>query len=277
MKMKVKVKAAFIGFLLVAACLTTDMTAAPAAWACGAGSPTTGASGDVFTSGAHASCPSSSHSTASSSGNEAASTLPEGTPVTVAVCETTPEGECIAPKLCPDGTPMSMTYLETEEGHLINGHDNCADPALQSGPTAGQVVSAFEQIPVPESILVIQPPGGATLVNFDTNFYTVAKPFERTVTLLGHPVHFRIRPRSFTWHYGDGQNETTSKPGAAYPALDVTHRYLKKGTVSASVDTVWEADFQVDGGPWAPVNGTVTKTGPAQRLTVRSATPILVG
>ena len=176
---------------------------------------------------------------------------------------------------------MNVVWFEVAETHEIKWMHNTCDatpaPPQASGPSAGDIARAFARIPLPESILVIQPPGGATLVNFDTNFYTVARPFERTVTLLGHPVHFRIRPRSFTWHYGDGQNETTSKPGAAYPALDVTHRYLKKGTVSASVDTVWEADFQVDGGPWAPVNGTVTKTGPAQRLTVRSATPILVG
>jgi len=126
-------------------------------------------------------------------------------------------------------------------------------------------------------VLVIQPPGGATLVNFDTNFYTVAEPFERTVTLLGHQVHFKIRPRSFSWHYGDGSDQTTTKPGAAYPTLDVTHRYLKKGTVAASVDTVWEADFQVDGGAWAPVDGTVSKTGAPQQLRIRSATPTLVG
>jgi hypothetical protein len=94
-------------------------------------------------------------------------------------------------------------------------------------PSAGQILRAFRRIPLPESVLTIQPPGGATLVNFDTNFFTHAAPFERTVTLLGHQVHFRIRPRQFAWHFGDGSSETTTKPGAAYPALEVTHRYLK--------------------------------------------------
>ncbi|SFC03747.1 hypothetical protein SAMN04487968_103158 [Nocardioides terrae] len=171
-----------------------------------------------------------------------------------------------------------MTYLETADGHLINGYDNCSVAAsAPTGPSQADVQNAFRQIPLPESVLVIQPPGGATLVNFDTNFYTVAQPFERTVTLLGHQVRFKIRPRSFAWHYGDGSNQTTAEPGAAYPTLDVTHRYLKKGTVAASVDTVWEADFQIDGGAWARVDGTVSKTGAPQQLTIRSATPTLVG
>ncbi|MDH2415213.1 hypothetical protein [Nocardioides sp. CER19] len=144
-------------------------------------------------------------------------------------------------------------------------------------PTQGDILRAFRQIPLPASVLVIQPPGGATLVNFDTNFYTEAAPFERTVTLLGHQVRFRIRTQSFTWHFGDRTETRTSKPGAAYPALDVTHRYLEKGTVSPSVDTTWEADYQLDGGAWAPVDGTVTIAGAPQRLTIRSATPVLVG
>jgi hypothetical protein len=177
---------------------------------------------------------------------------------------------------------MTITWYVTNDGSILNVHNNCADTPVPVAapiptPTQTDILRAFRQIPLPASVLNIQPPGGATLVNFDTNFFTRAAPFERTVTLLGHAVHFRIRARSFTWHFGDHTDETTSRPGAAYPALDVTHRYLRKGTVSPSVDTTWAADYQLDGGPWAPVDGTVTMTGAAQRLTIKSATPILVG
>jgi len=47
--------------------------------------------------------------------------------------------------------------------------------------------------------------------------------------------------------------------------------------VTPSVDTTWTADYQLDGGPWTPVDGTVTRHGQAQLLTIKSATPILVG
>jgi hypothetical protein len=149
--------------------------------------------------------------------------------------------------------------------------------APDPGPTEADILRAFREIPLPESVLVVQPPGGATLVNFETNFYTVAAPFERTVALLGHQVHFRIRAQAFSWHFGDRTGRTTSRPGAAYPTLDVTHRYLRKGTVAPSVDTTWTADYQLDGGAWGPVNGTVTRTGAPQQLTIKSATPVLVG
>jgi hypothetical protein len=205
--------------------------------------------------------------------------LPPGEVVTTPVCEPGPQGGCIGQKHCPDGQGMTSTYWETTEGEWLDVRDNCSDddPGPDPGPTQADIRRAFEQVPLPASVLNIQPPGGATLVNFDTNFFTTAKPFDHTVTLLGHRVSFKIRPRSFTWHYGDGEDETTTKPGAAYPALDVTHRYLTKDTVTPSVDTIWEADYQLDGGAWAPVNGTVTKTGAAQQLTIKSATPILVG
>jgi len=168
---------------------------------------------------------------------------------------------------------MEYIWYETDAGQILYQHNNCPE---DNTLTMDQIRSAFESIPVPDSILTIQPPGGETLVNFDTNFYTVADPFEASVTVLTHTVDFRIRPRSFSWHFGDGNHNTTTKPGAAYPRLEVTHRYQTKHTVTPSVDTTWEADYRIDGGTWTTLDDTVTKAGETQRLTIRSATPILV-
>ncbi|MFT4287471.1 hypothetical protein [Nocardioides sp.] len=168
---------------------------------------------------------------------------------------------------------MENVWYQTNDGLHLYPHTNCPE---ENTVTMGDIRSAFESIPVPESVIVVQPPGGETLVNFDTNFYTVAEPFTATVTVLEHTVDFRIRPQSFGWHFGDGVDKTTTKPGAAYPKLEVTHRYRTKGEVEARVDTVWEAEYRLDGGGWAMVDGTVTKAGAAQSLRIRSATPILV-
>ena len=208
---------------------------------------------------------------------------------TAPVCESTPPaadpdvpdaGGCVGQRVCPDGSAMVYIWFQPVRGDPIGGHNGCASE-LESledpGPTQADILRAFRRIPLPESVLIIQPPGGATLVNFDTNFYTEAAPFERTVRLLGHRVAFRISTQSFTWHFGDHTTKTTTQPGAAYPALDVTHRYLTKGTVAPRVDTTWQADYQLDDRPWAPVNGTVTMQGDTQQLTIKSATPILVG
>lgn len=143
--------------------------------------------------------------------------------------------------------------------------------------TPEMVLHAFQRIGLPESTIVVQPPDGETLVNFETNFYTEAKAFDRTVTLLGQEVVLNIRPSSYAWHYGDDTSDTTDTPGAPYPELIVTHKYEKTASVHVSVDTTWSAQFSVDGGPLLPVNGTVTIEGGRRPLRVLEATPVLIG
>jgi len=127
------------------------------------------------------------------------------------------------------------------------------------------------------SPLHIQPPHGETLVNFDSIFYTDPTTIDRSVKILGSTVDFHITVAHYTWHYGDGHSAQTTGPGAAYPHQTITHRYLRKGTVSVSLDTTYQADYRVDGGPQQHLSDTVTIPGPARRLTVLTATPHLVG
>lgn len=143
--------------------------------------------------------------------------------------------------------------------------------------TNAMIARAFRRIPLPASELVVQPPGGETLVNFATNFYTEAGPLERSVTLVGQRVDLRIRPSGFGWRFGDGGEARTSSPGAAYPELEVTHEYASAGPVAPSVDTTYSAEFRVNGGAWEPVLGTVTIPGDPVALRVRTASPTLVG
>jgi len=151
------------------------------------------------------------------------------------------------------------------------------DTPLPPVVTPGLVSTAFRRLPLPEAKLVIQPPNGRTLVNFETNFYTEQAEFTRTVTLLGRQVELRIWPASFGWRFGDGESEESTSPGAAYPDLEITHKYLKTGRVSPSVDTTYAAQFRVDGGPWRDVTGTVTIPGSPHALRIVEARPILVG
>ncbi len=78
------------------------------------------------------------------------------------------------------------------------------------------------------------------------------------------------------WHYGDGSTQTTTDPGAAYPDQTIVHRYLTKGQVSVTVDTVYQADYSIDGGAQQHLADTVTITSPAQQLRILTATPHLV-
>lgn len=71
--------------------------------------------------------------------------------------------------------------------------------------TPGRVLRAFRSLSWPASELVVQPPGGETLVNFATNFYTVDdEPLTQQVTLLGQSVLIEATPAEYTWRFGDG-------------------------------------------------------------------------
>lgn len=143
--------------------------------------------------------------------------------------------------------------------------------------TVGLIRNAFAELELPAGTLVIQPPDGLTLVNFDTNFYTTStQPIARTVTLLGRRVTLEATPSTYRWTFGDGESLTTSDPGAAYPDLRVTHNYLRKDTYRPSLATTYTGRYRVGGGPWRQIPGTVTINGPSRPLRAIEAEPKLV-
>ncbi len=165
----------------------------------------------------------------------------------------------------------------------------CYDPqdveeATSSPPTArvtpGMVLRAFERIPLPESEVVVQPPGGQTLVGLETIFSTEAAGFTETVRLLGRSVELEITPTSYRWRHGDQTEQTTDWPGRRWSRGAneyVTHVYDDRMRVATRVDTTWSARYRVGEGPWQDVPGTVTIEGEPAPLRVRSASPHLVG
>src|SRR4051794_2409067 len=152
-----------------------------------------------------------------------------------------------------------------------------AGRAARPQVTPGLVLTELERIGLP-SLRARTQPRDKTLVNFATIFYTTPHTVARTVTLLGQAVQVEARAVSFTWHYGDGDVEVTEEPGAAYPAKDITHKYLHAHvTVRPSVDVGYTGRFRVGDGPWQVIPGTVTIAGPVTPLRVSEATPVLSG
>lgn len=152
-----------------------------------------------------------------------------------------------------------------------------------SAVTADAVLRAFRRIPVPASEVVIQPPGGQTLVNLDTIFSTRAEAFTRTIGLLGHRVELDVTASEFRWVNGDGSVMVTDWAGRSWrkgsPLAElITHRYDDAvNGLAPRVDTTWSARYRVDGGAWQDVPGTVTITGESFPLDVLSASPQLSG
>lgn len=139
----------------------------------------------------------------------------------------------------------------------------------------GDILTAAREVGMPALKLHIQP-GGRTLVNVDTIFYTDPRTLRRTVTLLGRSVRLEATPVRFTWVHGDGTTAGTSRPGRPYPAKDVTHQYQQPNDhLRARVDTTYRVRYSVDGGGWATLDETLTARGPSTALDVDEAAPVL--
>lgn len=182
---------------------------------------------------------------------------------------------------CADGSPMYLVYVIENGVRVGDPSPRCFEdqepPEMRQQITNAMVLRALRRVELPKPTLSIQPPGGKTLVNFETIFSTDAEPFMRTVRLLGRKVQLEITPSSYEWSYGDGTTEATAEPGVAWekgrPMSDyLTHVYADaEVTMRPRVAVTYGARFRVHGGPWREVSGTVTSQGPAVDLRVIEA------
>lgn len=194
----------------------------------------------------------------------------------------TPEGICFNPADCTtaDGVPGTR-YTLFRDG------ENVGTACLSAGevdmvddppPIRVLVIEAFERLDWSASNLEVQPPGGKTLVNLETNFYTSNTEYTNiAVTLVQSNVVVSARPIAYRWHFGDGTSVTTSSPGAPYPDLDVAHVYEQTESVAVSVDTQYgDASFTVGGGPPEDIPSTIWIPGAEADLEIVEALPQLV-
>lgn len=138
--------------------------------------------------------------------------------------------------------------------------------------------SAFARTPFKRPVLVIQPPGGKTLIRLDT-FFEASFPGSgygrgdvHTVTLLGRSVRIRVSSAGYRWDFGDGSPAlSSSSAGGPWPDGDVRHVYARPGEYTVQAAALYRGDYSVDGGPWLPVDSTVTLAAPPARLIVATA------
>ena len=185
---------------------------------------------------------------------------------------------CRSAALCAGGTGHLYDVLVdgTLEGFV------CLSPSEYTSidePWPGDVESAIATQRWPPATLIVQPPGGRTLVNLPTNFYTTSTAsLSADVDLLGVTTALTLTPRSYTWHFGDGTSVTTSSPGRAYPSMTNTHTYRRIGLLGVSIDVTYTVRYRVRSqGRWRTLTTSVSVAGSRQRLEVVPATPLLAG
>ena len=194
----------------------------------------------------------------------------------------TPEGACFNPQECTTAAGVPGTrYTLYRDGENVGTACLTADEEAAVGdppPIRALVLRAFKNLDWPASELEVQPPGGKTLVNLETNFYTAnTEATSIPVTLVRSRVVVTASPVAYRWHFGDGTSTTTTSPGAPYPDLDVAHVYETTDKVVVSVDTQYgAASFTVDGGPPEQIPSTIWVSGEGQDLQVVEALPQLV-
>jgi hypothetical protein len=180
-----------------------------------------------------------------------------------------------------DGTTPGPNRCQPVQPETLRPTRRTLPPEVVQPPqpqdvTWEQILAQWRVVMFPQLAVHVQPKD-RTLVNYDTIVYTDDNGVTvRTVTLLGFPVVVRATPVRYTWNFGDGTTATTESPGTPFPAKEITHKYLKRGSVSLTVTAHYAASFDVAGTGPQYVNGTIPVTGPPTTLQVREAVPVLV-
>lgn len=209
----------------------------------------------------------------------------------------TPSARWVVYQLCKDGTSGSVEACSNPRACTVGGTVGTLYAVVKNGRRAGLacltageatavddppirvlVIQTFKRLQWSPSTVVVQPPGGKTLVNLETNFYTEnVSVTSIPVRLQGVGVVVSARPIAYRWHFGDGTSATTTSPGAPYPDLDVAHVYDETDKVAVSVDTQYgDASFTVDGGPPQAIPSTIWISGADTDLRILEAVPQLV-
>jgi hypothetical protein len=135
-----------------------------------------------------------------------------------------------------------------------------------------QFASLPLQLDVPQAA-----PAPTTLVNIPTAFSAgSAAPQTFTPTLLGTRVTVTATPVTWTWTWGDGTSEAFDRPGVPRQP-DVTHRYLRAGDRTVTVQVEWRGTFRIGDDPTEyPITTPAYKRSAPVLVRVRTARSQLV-
>lgn len=190
----------------------------------------------------------------------------------------------------PDGAKAYWVYTrlydpslpESRQAPFVRQGFECLAPnEVPTGPTVEDAAAAvqrdFAKFVVVTGRTRVDP-GARTLINVETIFSTDKvgpEPLPDVPPVLGFQIAITVTPETYTWHFGDGTQLTTTTPGVPREKV-VTHRYASAGSVRPYVEIEWSGTFTVNGGPVRAVQGTARTQGPSTPLDVLTARSELV-
>jgi hypothetical protein len=98
-------------------------------------------------------------------------------------------------------------------------------------------------------------PSSVGLTGLDSYAWLARRPqaIEAVASVPGLTVIAQARPVQYVWDFGDGTTLVTDHPGRPW-TLDqpgnIAHLYESRGTYSVGVEIIWNARWQIAGGPW---------------------------
>ncbi|MFZ4894262.1 hypothetical protein ACL9RL_07420 [Plantibacter sp. Mn2098] len=128
-------------------------------------------------------------------------------------------------------------------------------------------------------------PNGWAVVKLPANFIASAEEHVITGTLLGLEARVRFTPVEYDFSYGDGAGLLSPSGGSTWNTLQLgefsdtatSHVYTTSGVYTASVEVVYEAEYQFDDSDWLPVSGSLSvETTTPLSITAKTAKTVLV-
>jgi hypothetical protein len=151
-------------------------------------------------------------------------------------------------------------------------------PALPSPVEVASVLADQAIALAPDPQLKIAP-GGVGLTGLESYFWlgNDLEPITASAAVGGFTVTAEARPVQYRWDFGDDADELSFDPGRAwtrYHPGNIDHVYETRGRYRVGVEAIWEARWQLNGGPWQSLGHFSTSDG--RDYSVRQIVPVLV-
>ena len=200
-----------------------------------------------------------------------------------------PMCDAATPAALPGNGAHNFVDLITYPNGTQTQVPHCAVPPGNARPqVTGDMAKAQAEKLLPHPAIGTAPAGGVSLVNIETVLWVDTKPDITlgTVNLLGFRVTLRAHLERADWDFGDGATASSEGPGKAYSHADPCktaqcpnyfgHTFRRTGEVTIGAQLTWSGQFQVDGGAWQDIPGTVTAPATEHPLHVKEARGVLV-